>query len=146
MYKARPEGYVMSDREAALLAIEETGFALHRQVTTFIKFPTGSWLNEYEFADVLSDRLKTAINKTMVSIPDRYKDHVREVQYVRYVKDIETKKARFETNDKQVGFSTDSEAIMAILGMSPRPEESAMLAKVEKAQRYSCSTTQASDA
>jgi hypothetical protein len=134
MHKARPENYAMSAREASLLAIEESSFSLHRHVTAYIEFPAGSWLNEYEFADVLSESMKTALNKTIAGIPTRYKDKVKEVKTVRYVKDTATKRTQFDAIDKHIGVSTDREDIMAILGISPRPETE-NLAKVGKGHK-----------
>lgn len=134
MYKARPENYVMSAREASMLAIEESCFSLHRHVTAYFEFPAGSWLNEYEFADVLSEHMKVALNKTIAGMPSRYKERVKEVKTVRYIKDIATKRTQFDAIDKHIGVSTDKENMMAILGISPR-QETENLAKAGKSNK-----------
>lgn len=136
-YKARPEGYVMTEAEERLLDIGEVGFGFNHLVSVYIRVPASDWLNEYEFADALALRVKTALNKQITDLYPNSRAEVPLLTTVRYTRDRITKKANFEANSgKLIGFTTENDAVMGILGLAPRQESTRLVDAGKRVKPY----------
>lgn len=126
LHKHRKQAYEKSDSEKRLLDIAETGLALDRHVTAFVQVPSGYWLNEYEFGDMLAARVEAALSQT---IGDQGNDRRAYPlpENLKYAKDSVSKKAEFTIDvGKSFCFTTENVHVMEILGLTPSKKSVAL--------------------
>lgn len=134
-YLTRPRAYTMSDSEKRLLNVEETNFSFRQLITAYVKVPAGVWLDEYDFANVLGLRVKNALN---VVIEGCYADRTQypTFEYVRYERDSVSRKTMYHVKDLFIGFTTENDEMMNILGLPARSESSVLAASGKKVKAY----------
>jgi hypothetical protein len=130
-HKSRPAGYVMSDSEKRNLAIDEMGFTVAGFITAYVKFPAAEWNNEHEFGDELARCIRVALNTNLLA------KNKSTLKTLRYERNAAADTVEFKTDEELfLGFTTEHESAMRMLGLTPLSGSSLLEAKGSKVKAY----------
>jgi len=132
-YKSRPPNYTVDEVESSLLNLQVLDLPLTTIVTSFVQIPAGTWVDKDHFGFSVARRMQASLNSTIDNLVEKPTKMLKlvTIERIHYECDHETKWAGLFMGDptSRLGVSTERQDLMAILGIAPRPEDTAKLAK-----------------